>query len=548
LEEEEFEIAVCDETGEGFSTFDLTQIETEIESDDTTMFFYFLTEEDAVSGSNIIMNPTDFTNEEEGGQTIYIRVENQEGCYSIAEVELIIESAPTSDLEEVTLHVCVTEENEGVIFDLTQAEDMFFEDLSGLNFLYFESIEDAENGVENIIETENYETSEETTVYVKIYDLEEDCYTVYPIHLQYDEPPTIENVEDIEVCGNEVFVFDLTQNEDMIIGNQEGVEVLYFTNEEDANSAENPIENPQEYNTAETGCEFIYVRLQTEGDSDCFSIAEFQVCGFEIEVNSPENLVVCEIDFYDDFAVFDLTENTEQILAGQDLEDFQISYYHTAEDAEMGENEILSPENYETDQNENIYFKAETTAECFAIGSFELIIIETTIVNLEEVMVCEGEKLNLFEILAEENIEIVDFYTSLENLAENISISSPEEYVVDHNSTEIYIKVIEAEEDCAVLYKIHLTLEECELFIPEGFSPNGDGKNDLFEISGLENHNYTLKVYSRYGVLLYEGNQDKEFWDGSAKNGNRVPSGTYYYVLKSNKIEKDIKGWVYLNR
>src|SRR5699024_1626360 len=116
--------------------------------------------------------------------------------------------------------------------------------------------------------------------------------------------------------------------------------------------------------------------------------------------------------------------------------------------------------------------------------------IETTIIDIENVEVCENEKINLLEITSDENVEIIDFYASLEDLAEEISISSPEEYVLETNATTNYIKVIESAEDCTVLYKVQLISEDCALFIPEGFSPNGDGKNDLFEISGLENNEY----------------------------------------------------------
>src|SRR5699024_174815 len=113
----------------------------------------------------------------------------------------------------------------------------------------------------------------------------------------------------------------------------------------------------------------------------------------------------------------------------------------------------------------------------------------------------------------------------------------------------VYVVVSNPEAVCPEVYAISLTQGNCEIFIPEGFSPNGDGHNDTFEISNLETYSdYRLKIFSRYGRLIYEGGPNDPRWNGTADNGDKVPSGTYYYVLdlKNNKEVK--KGWVYLNK
>jgi gliding motility-associated-like protein len=96
-----------------------------------------------------------------------------------------------------------------------------------------------------------------------------------------------------------------------------------------------------------------------------------------------------------------------------------------------------------------------------------------------------------------------------------------------------------------------------EFFIPQGFSPNGDGKNDWFNIQGLYDNyvNHKLEIYNRNGVLIFEGNNANK-WYGIANKGllktdKTVPVGTYYYMLYLNDSSADSKpfsGWVYLNK
>jgi len=70
------------------------------------------------------------------------------------------------------------------------------------------------------------------------------------------------------------------------------------------------------------------------------------------------------------------------------------------------------------------------------------------------------------------------------------------------------------------------------LFIPNVFSPNGDGLYDTFEVlySGVET--YQMQVFNRWGVLQFEGTTPTLHWDGFAPGGTASPEGVYYYVLK----------------
>ena len=101
---------------------------------------------------------------------------------------------------------------------------------------------------------------------------------------------------------------------------------------------------------------------------------------------------------------------------------------------------------------------------------------------------------------------------------------------------------------------IRLILEEIpdEIFIPEGFSPNGDGYNDRFVILGIEHYaDNELMVFNRQGITVYHRANYQNDWDGTPEEGRVLggvlPEGTYYYIFKygENGIRK---GFVYINR
>jgi gliding motility-associated-like protein len=70
------------------------------------------------------------------------------------------------------------------------------------------------------------------------------------------------------------------------------------------------------------------------------------------------------------------------------------------------------------------------------------------------------------------------------------------------------------------------------VYIPNVFSPNGDGHNDYFGPEGIEYaFNYTFTVYNRWGEIVFLSHQNGEKWDGSFMN-DEVPNGVYIYTLE----------------
>ncbi|MXN93352.1 T9SS type B sorting domain-containing protein, partial [Flavobacterium sp. Sd200] len=80
--------------------------------------------------------------------------------------------------------------------------------------------------------------------------------------------------------------------------------------------------------------------------------------------------------------------------------------------------------------------------------------------------------------------------------------------------------------------------------IPKGISPNNDSKNDSFNLTGMRVTH--LSIFNRYGMEVYSRSNYTDEWHGQHKDGNDLPTGTYYYVVQTESESKT--GWVYINR
>ena len=72
---------------------------------------------------------------------------------------------------------------------------------------------------------------------------------------------------------------------------------------------------------------------------------------------------------------------------------------------------------------------------------------------------------------------------------------------------------------------------DCDLLMPNAFTPNGDGLNDLFAIkSACDNFDYDIEIFNRWGILIFQNDSPDDFWDGSFK-GDPVPGGVFIYKI-----------------
>jgi gliding motility-associated-like protein len=81
-----------------------------------------------------------------------------------------------------------------------------------------------------------------------------------------------------------------------------------------------------------------------------------------------------------------------------------------------------------------------------------------------------------------------------------------------------------------------LVMKSNGLFIPNAFTPNNNGLNDIFKplLTGANKLN-RFSIYNRYGELIFSSKQANDGWDGTYK-GELVPSGVYIWMVKYIEI------------
>jgi gliding motility-associated-like protein len=122
-------------------------------------------------------------------------------------------------------------------------------------------------------------------------------------------------------------------------------------------------------------------------------------------------------------------------------------------------------------------------------------------------------------------------------------------YAVDQNGVPVYygntgsvlpdqtgyyvVETIEPVCGFSSLSPYFVTVEVCDIIIPNVFSPNGDNQNSSFEIYGLDNFpRSTIQIWNRWGKLMYESDNYYKQWSPSE---DEAADGVYYYVLGINK-------------
>ena len=122
-----------------------------------------------------------------------------------------------------------------------------------------------------------------------------------------------------------------------------------------------------------------------------------------------------------------------------------------------------------------------------------------------------------------------------------------------------YATLIDANSGCESTVRLQVTpdVTACEkVKIPDGFSPNGDGVNDTFDIDFLTilYPDFFIEIYNRYGNIVYKGDANTPRFDGTANQSKvlfdgDLPVGVYFYIFNFNDGKNaPEQGRIYLSR
>ncbi len=148
--------------------------------------------------------------------------------------------------------------------------------------------------------------------------------------------------------------------------------------------------------------------------------------------------------------------------------------------------------------------------------------------NVNDTIVCESETL----ILRVDN-EGHLYVWSTGDTATQIVVDTPGIYVVTaiNNCGEISAEALVTDSNCA-----------CRLYLPNAFSPNNDGNNDVLKVytQCTEIEEFNFSIFDRWGGLVYRSNNFLDTWNGMSKGKNCIP-GVYVYSISYLSRENGVR-------
>jgi gliding motility-associated-like protein len=152
------------------------------------------------------------------------------------------------------------------------------------------------------------------------------------------------------------------------------------------------------------------------------------------------------------------------------------------------------------------------------------------------------------EVEFDNQSEDADFFEWTIN---GVVVSSGEnlDYTFMQSGTPLVTLVATDSAGCSSSYSLTMNIGDCDplVFIPNTFTPNSDGINDLFRIETNCIEEFELRIYNRWGVLLYTGGQGDPFWDGNNGNGYFVSDGVYVFTMQykdTDGVEQVLNGTI----
>ncbi|WP_431134831.1 choice-of-anchor L domain-containing protein [Psychroserpens mesophilus] len=191
----------CDQNQDGLTQYNLFDTEETVTNSDNSIFIedFFLTETEALQNVNAILNADSFENTTPF-QIVYARVENQERCFDIAEIELQISN---NIINIPTLEACDNDMIDGfTTFDLTEISNSIQNQIpAGANVSFYETESDAFQET-NTLST-NYENiiPYNQTIFVKV-EANNQCFSIASANLEVLYTPELIDDEQLIYCLN----------------------------------------------------------------------------------------------------------------------------------------------------------------------------------------------------------------------------------------------------------------------------------------------------------------------------------------------------------
>lgn len=182
---------------------------------------------------------------------------------------------------------------------------------------------------------------------------------------------------------------------------------------------------------------------------------------------------------------------------------------------------------YSTGGTYNVVFTAENIKNCVDT-TLKKVVIQTFAPNVgNDTVIVKGEYIQ-FDARGG-----VDYYWMPATLLNDQNISNPRGGIYSDTGLYLYRVFVRTNYGCTGYDTIRVRVVNNAFFVlPTAFTPNGDGKNDIFRpiAAGYKTLKY-FRVFNRWGEVVFMGNSIDDGWDGTHK-GKKADMGTYFWEIQ----------------
>ncbi|MDM1408032.1 gliding motility-associated C-terminal domain-containing protein [Myroides sp. DF42-4-2] len=335
------------------------------------------------------------------------------------------------------------------------------------------------------------------------------------------------------IAGKNVATFDLTKFETQL---SEGhINPITFSYWEQVNGLPQQIANPTAFKTSGQP---ITIHMEINGKCPVETTLTLTVNDLGIEPTSFVYSEFCGIET-ETGIMYNLEQTIPILLQNKDKDPFKLQFFTSLQDAENENNEIVDPARYllPYDQVQTLTVRISDDNSCFTYS-------EITLNAKPRFRIADQVNTDCTPFLLPSLPEGYTYY--LKANAEGESLDQMAAPHLFYGPKTIYIHAKKEYDQptlnvCTFEDSFTITTEGC--IIPKGISPNGDGKNDYWDLTpyGVLN----LKIFNRYGVEVYKKTGGyKNEWYGQSNGNTKLPSGTYWYYFEG--LTGVYTGWIEL--
>ncbi len=347
------------------------------------------------------------------------------------------------------------------------------------------------------------------------------CKTFVDLQIQISKKPEPAVLLEKTICQQDFY--DLSVYEQEILNSETGTSVSgYFASRINAENNVNPISNFRNYTI--TNSNSVFIRVQNTGG--CFAISELELNIIPAEgVNLRPKYTIC----------YDANGNLISpavIETGLSTSDFTFKWYK--------DGQLQSSRNASFTAAEPGTYTVEVTNSfgCPAKMASTEVVLSNGPENLKAKVVSE---------FFASNATIMATVTGTGNFVYSLDNGPEQESNYFYNvSAGTHIVQVKDVNGCAGT----LTVEVLVVDYPKFFTPNGDGYNDLWNITSLKDQQRSIiYIFDRYAKLITSIKPSGEGWDGNY-NGTALPSTDYWFkvIYYENETEKEFKAHFSLKR